>query len=94
MMFLTDGEPSDDKPVIMEKLRELVEEVPDIISMFYGLDIANEFLEDLASYEFSKHGVSNPTVTPFPGAFEELNPHNIRVKLGRFYREIVLKCRF
>ena len=84
-MFLSDGEPNDSGGTIMNSLKLLVEEVPTVITMVYGLDIDNQILRDVSTHEFTKYGVSNPAVMPVNGQFEELTPFNIRIKLGRFY---------
>ena len=84
-MFLSDGDPNDSGQTIMESLKLLVEEVPNVVTMVYGLDIDNQILRDVSTHEFTKYGVSNPSQMPVDGQFEELTPHNIRIKLGRFY---------
>jgi len=84
-MFLSDGDPNDSAQAIMQSLKLLVEEVPTVITMVYGLDIDNTILRDVSTLEFTKYGVTNPAVMPPTGQFEELTPHNIRIKLGRFY---------
>ena len=85
MMFLSDGDPNDSGQQIMLSLKSLVETVPDLITMVYGLDIDNQILRDVSTHEFTKYGVSNPAVMPNAGEFEKLTPDNIRLKLGRFY---------
>ena len=61
-MFLSDGDPNDTPAEIMESLKLLVEDVPTLITMVYGLDIDNQILRDVSTHEFTKYGVSNPAI--------------------------------
>ena len=53
MMFLSDGDPNDSGQQIMLSLKSLVETVPDLITMVYGLDIDNQILRDVSTHEFT-----------------------------------------
>ena len=84
-IFLSDGEPSDSGRNIFTSLKDLVVNVPDVITLVYGLDIDNAILRDIASHNYGKYGVTAPHFAPVEGQFEMLNPYNIRIKLGTFY---------
>ena len=84
-MFLSDGDPNDGTMEIMQTLKSLLETVPDLITMVYGLEIDNEILRDIASHNFISYGISDPDPKPAPGEFENITPTNIRLVLGRFY---------
>ena len=81
-MFLSDGDPNDTPAEIMESLKLLVEDVPTLITMVYGLDIDNQILRDVSTHEFTKYGVSDPAIMPSTGQFEELRTYSSFENLG------------
>nr|XP_006815782.1 PREDICTED: VWFA and cache domain-containing protein 1-like [Saccoglossus kowalevskii] len=83
IIFLTDGEPLDDKTSIMRKIRSNNEEMENkvtILTFGLGLDSGINFLEDIAVQNYVNHGLDAP------GVFTHVTDYTLlRSKMARYY---------
>lgn len=65
IIFLTDGQPTDDKKTIMQTIKTKNAELNNaVVIMTYGMELNLQILEDIAKQDGSRYGVPKaPDVT-------------------------------